>query len=108
MVGPSNAGFWKNRPTYGCCVQHKERLEKVGFVNVTVHDFKWPIGMWPRDRKMKMIGEWSKENTLDLLEALAIAPLTRTLKWPLEEVRMLLQLAEADIENKGIHAYWNM
>jgi hypothetical protein len=37
-----------------------------------------------------------------------MAPLTRTLEWEPEEVRMLLELAEADIENKGIHAYWNM
>jgi hypothetical protein len=57
---------------------------------------------------MREIGEWSKENTRDALEALAIAPLTRTLEWAPEEVQMLLQLAEADIQNEGIHAYWNM
>ncbi|OBT60106.1 hypothetical protein VE03_10330 [Pseudogymnoascus sp. 23342-1-I1] len=87
--------------------QHKERLEKAGFVDVTVIEFKWPINTWPGDSDMKNIGMWSKENTLDALEALAMAPLTRTLEWEPEEVRMLLELAEADIENKGIHAYWN-
>jgi hypothetical protein len=56
-------------------LQHKERLEEAGFVNVTVRDFKWPVNMWPRDPKIKNIGMWSKENTLDALEALAIAPL---------------------------------
>ena len=55
---------------------------------------------------MKNIGMWSKENTLDALEALAMAPITRVLGWTTEEVQMLLQGARTDIENEGIHAYW--
>ncbi|OBT59828.1 hypothetical protein VE03_10646, partial [Pseudogymnoascus sp. 23342-1-I1] len=65
--------------------QHKERLKGAGFVDVTVIHFKWPINMWPEDPVMKNIGMWSKENTLDALEALAMAPLTRTLEWEPEE-----------------------
>ncbi|OBT46109.1 hypothetical protein VE00_02802 [Pseudogymnoascus sp. WSF 3629] len=87
---------------------HKERLEEAGFINVKVVDFKWPINTWPRDKKLKTIGMWSKENTLDALEALAMAPLTRVLKWTPEEVQLLLQGARIDIENEGIHAYWNI
>ncbi|KFY89737.1 hypothetical protein V500_05526 [Pseudogymnoascus sp. VKM F-4518 (FW-2643)] len=88
--------------------QHKERLVAAGFVNVTVIDFKWPVNMWPRDPKMKTIGMWSKENTLDALEALAMAPLTRVLDWAPEDVQMLLRGVRTDIENQGIHAYWNI
>ncbi|OBT60461.1 hypothetical protein VE03_10124 [Pseudogymnoascus sp. 23342-1-I1] len=86
--------------------QHKEKLEAAGFVNVTVIDFKWPVSMWPEDETMKTIGMWSMANTLDALEALAMAPLTRALAWTPESVRMLLQDARADIENESIHAYW--
>jgi SAM-dependent methyltransferase len=88
--------------------QHKERLKGAGFVDVTVIDFKWPINKWPRDPKMKNIGMWGKENTLDALEAVTMAPLTRALGWTPEEVQMLLQGVRTDIENQGIHAYWDM
>ncbi|OBT96378.2 hypothetical protein VE01_05629 [Pseudogymnoascus verrucosus] len=100
--------FEKSGRDMDAAVQHKERMEAAGFVNVTVIDFKWPINTWPRNKKLKTIGMWSKENTLDALEALAMAPLTRVLKWTPEEVQMLLQGARQDIENEGIHAYWNI
>lgn len=88
--------------------QHKARMEEAGFVDVTVINFKWPVNMWPRDSRLKKIGMWSKENTLDALEALAMAPLTRVLEWTPEEVHMLLQGVRTNIENERIHAYWNM
>jgi hypothetical protein len=89
-------------------LEHKKRLEDAGFVDVTVIDYKWPINMWPKDPSLKTIGMWSKENTLDALEALAMAPLTRVLKWSAEEVQLLLSDARKDLANEGIHAYWNM
>lgn len=88
--------------------QHKERLEAAGFVNVTVIEFKWPVNKWPRDAALRTIGTWSKENTLDALEAVTMAPLTRALGWTPEMVQLLLQGARADIEDEGIHAYWKM
>ena len=88
--------------------QHEERLNMAGFVNVTVIDFKWPVNMWPSDREMKTIGMWSKQNTLDALQAVTMAPLTRALKWTRDEVEVLLQGAGTDIGNEGIHAYWIM
>ncbi|OBT65196.1 hypothetical protein VE03_04742 [Pseudogymnoascus sp. 23342-1-I1] len=88
--------------------QHKKRLEEAGFINVTVLNFKWPVNKWPQDTALKTIGMWSKENTLDALEALAMAPLTRVLEWTPDEVQMLLHGVRTDIENEGIHAYWNM
>lgn len=88
--------------------QHKERMEKAGYVDVTVVTVKWPVNTWPKHRHMKTLGMWSKENTLDALEALAMAPLTRVLGWSPENVQMLLAGARTDIKNSGIHAYWNM
>jgi hypothetical protein len=35
-------------------------MEKAGFVNVEHKTFKWPIGPWPRDRKMKEIGAYNR------------------------------------------------
>jgi SAM-dependent methyltransferase len=38
----------------------KELMERAGFVNVRRHTFKWPIGTWPMDKKMKEIGAYNR------------------------------------------------
>lgn len=40
--------------------QTKELMESAGFVNVTYRIFKWPIGPWPKDPKMKEIGAYNR------------------------------------------------
>jgi hypothetical protein len=87
---------------------HRDRLIEAGFTDVTVLEFKWPIGTWPRDPYFKEIGLWSRENTLDALEALALAPLTRGLGWSMERVQQLLEGARRDIGNNSIHTYWRV
>jgi hypothetical protein len=87
---------------------HKSRLETAGFVDVREMVFKWPLNTWPRDKRYKELGLWSSENTLDALEAIAMAPLTRALNWKVEEVQVLLAGARKDIRDTRIHAYWDM
>lgn len=87
---------------------HKTRLEEAGFVDVKEVIFKWPINTWPREKRYKELGIWSSENTRDALEAIALAPLTRVLKWKPEEVQLLLQGARRDIKDTRIHAYWDI
>ena len=48
--------------------KYKERMINAGFEDVHDEVFKWPIGMWLKDKKMKELGLWSRENTLDALE----------------------------------------
>jgi hypothetical protein len=38
----------------------KELMEQAGFVNVTYQTFKWPIGPWPKDAKLKKIGAYNR------------------------------------------------
>lgn len=40
--------------------ESKELMEQAGFVNVSRHTFKWPIGTWPMDKKMKEIGAYNR------------------------------------------------
>lgn len=89
-------------------LQHKARMEQAGFVNVKVMSRNWPINTWPREKRFKNLGLWSRENTLGALEALALAPLTRVFNWTPAQVQMLLQGARNDIRDTKIHAHWNM
>ena len=87
---------------------HQKCMIDARFVDTRDEIYKWPINTWPKDEKMKLIGLWSRENTLEALEALALAPLTRILGWSKEEVMVLVAQARKDVINPEIHAYWNM
>lgn len=89
-------------------LMHKERMLAAGFVDVQQTLVKWPINTWPKDKHMKKIGQFSCANTLQGVEAFAMAPLTRYLGWSKDEVQILAAGAKTDIKNAGIHAYWNM
>jgi hypothetical protein len=88
--------------------RHKERMIAAGFEDVKEELFKWPVGTWPKDKKMKELGLWSRENTLDALEGLAMGPLTRTMGWSADEVKIMCAKARADIRNPAIHSYFCM
>jgi hypothetical protein len=88
--------------------KHKERMIDAGFEDVKEEVFKWPVGMWPKDKKMKELGLWSRENTIDALEGLAMGPLTRQLNWSAEEVKVMCAKARTDIKNPAIHSYFCM
>jgi hypothetical protein len=86
----------------------KDWMTQAGFTQVTEMTYKWPINDWPKDKTYKTIGLWSRENTLGLLQAVAMAPLTRFLGWSMQEVEVLLAGARKDLADRRIHAYWNM
>ncbi|WEW60687.1 hypothetical protein PRK78_006174 [Emydomyces testavorans] len=85
---------------------HKRRMEDAGFVDVVEVIHKWPQNHWPKDREMKEIGRWTMMNTLEALQALSMAPLTRGLGWSPEEVEALLVEVRKDVKDKSLHAYW--
>lgn len=80
-------------------------LEEVGFVDVTIAPFKWPIGPWAKDQHYKELGEWALENALEGLEAWSMAALTRALDWTSEEVQVFLLQVRNEFKNKNIHHY---
>ncbi|MCJ1479951.1 hypothetical protein MMC06_000105 [Schaereria dolodes] len=38
----------------------KELIEHAGFVDVVEHRFKWPIGAWSQDPKLREVGKWNQ------------------------------------------------
>ncbi|VTT77826.1 unnamed protein product [Fusarium fujikuroi] len=60
-------------------------IKNIGFEDVVVEKFKWPINSWPRDKKAKLLGSWCYTNMACGLEAFTMAPLTRAHGWTPEE-----------------------
>lgn len=86
----------------------KPLMAEVGFVDIKEKPFKWPINRWPKDKRFKELGEWSKLNTEGLLEGLSMALFTRCLGWTAEEVSVFLVDVRKDLNDPKIHAYWSM
>lgn len=59
-------------------------MEEAGFVNVVDNLYNDPVGSWSDDPDRKMIGEWTVAELEIGLEGLALAMLTRVLKYVLE------------------------
>lgn len=55
----------------------KNMLKEAGFVDVVEKRYKWPIGEWPVDRKLKEIGRWNLKDWLEGLEAWTLRLLTQ-------------------------------
>jgi hypothetical protein len=57
----------------------EELMNKAGFVNVTYQTFKWPIGTWPKNPKLKQIGAYNRLAWEDGMEGWAMYLFTRYL-----------------------------
>ncbi|KAI1962327.1 hypothetical protein LOZ58_002664 [Ophidiomyces ophidiicola] len=80
-------------------------IKAAGFVNVTKHTFQWPIGTWPKDRKLKEIGAYNKLGWEEGLDGWAKFLFTKFLGWSLEEVQILTAHIRNDIRNPHVHAW---
>jgi hypothetical protein len=67
---------------------NREMITQAGFVDVVEKKYKVPVGTWPRDPKMKELGQW---NLLFCLEGLE--------SWSLYLLSMILKVR--DVRNLG-------
>ena len=84
----------------------KTQAEKAGFVNVKIHKYKIPIGTWPRDKKLKLLGAYQREILKDGLEAFSLAIFTRFLGWSKNKVEVFLEGVQQELKNSSYHWYW--
>ncbi|PVH70396.1 S-adenosyl-L-methionine-dependent methyltransferase [Cadophora sp. DSE1049] len=83
----------------------KQRFIDAGFEDVREDVYKVPIGPWPLDRRLKILGLYQLEQMCDSVEAFTLAPLTRILKWSNEETQVLMAKIRSDLRNKKNHLH---
>lgn len=54
-------------------------MKDAGFVNVTERKVKVPVGTWPKDKRLKVWGEWFQYYSLQGLEGFALRAFTDVL-----------------------------
>jgi len=70
-------------------------MRDIGFVDVQEKLMAWPIGSWPKDEKVKVLGAWFEEDVLSGLQGTSMAILTRGLGMTIEGVEILSMGGEA-------------
>ncbi len=55
----------------------KKMIEEAGFVDVVEKHYKWPLGEWPINHRLKDIGRWNMKHWLEGLEAWTLRILTQ-------------------------------
>jgi len=79
-------------------------MEEVGFVDVTMTRLKWPLNTWPRDKKLKELGMWVREDMMEILPAVKKVFIAG-LGWSVEDADAFVERAKVDLMNRDIHGW---
>jgi len=78
--------------------------KEAGFEDIQIHKLVQPMGPWPKDKHLKLLGRYALLNAESGFEAYGLTLFTRVLGMPTEEAAELCSLAWKDLQNKKIHA----
>jgi hypothetical protein len=81
-------------------------MKEVGFVDITTHEFKLPIGFWPAEPRLREAGKFALGSMLAGLHGISLPIFTRFLKWDVEEMEVLLERVSGDWKLRAVHSYW--
>ncbi|KAL5114328.1 hypothetical protein ACEQ8H_007803 [Pleosporales sp. CAS-2024a] len=81
-------------------------LQKAGFIDCRVFEFKLPIGPWPKARRLRDAGLLQLSAMLEGIEGLSLRLYTFYAGWSLEELKILLAKVRTELRDPGCHAYW--
>ena len=90
---------------YHRCV---DLIKNAGFEDVKVHDCKWPIGPWPRDKLLKEVGTVNLAHWSTGMEGYGMYLLTKfgePVPWSQEEVLVYVAKLRSDLTNPKHHIY---
>jgi hypothetical protein len=80
-------------------------LTTAGFTNIQSKLFKVPLGIWPKNKTMKLIGLYMRSVMYDGLQGISMGPFTRGLKWTPEEVELFLVEVRKSLFDSKTHSY---
>ncbi|KAJ5089464.1 hypothetical protein N7532_008148 [Penicillium argentinense] len=86
----------------------RDSIERVGFINIHEKAYKWPIGVWPKDKQLKEAGLMNYHMWSAGLEGWGMWLLTKfgaPNPWPPEQVQAYVGKIRSELKNPNTHAY---
>ncbi|KAL2041973.1 hypothetical protein N7G274_005161 [Stereocaulon virgatum] len=83
----------------------KDMITKAGFVDVKEVVYKWPLGEWAQDPRLKDIGRWNAHHWTQGIEPWSLRLLTQYMGWTVEEVKAFAAKIRTSVLNRKYHAY---
>ncbi|SCO09927.1 related to methyltransferase [Fusarium fujikuroi] len=80
-------------------------LRDAGLVDVQSFDFKVPIGGWPKDEKMRKVGQFLRASIENDLEGYTMMVWHQIMNWPEDEYQVFLMNMRKAFKDKRIHGY---
>jgi hypothetical protein len=82
-------------------------VRDAGFENIHHRLLPFPVGQWPKDKKLKEIGAFNQIQFVDNLEGISLRVFTAGLGWSSEEVQVFLVDVRKDVKNPKLQAQSN-
>ncbi|KAK7560064.1 S-adenosyl-L-methionine-dependent methyltransferase [Phyllosticta citricarpa] len=83
----------------------RSSMTAAGFGDAVERRWKWPIGGWVREPRLREWGVWNRLQWETGIEGWCLFLLTRWLGWKKEEVRVLLRRVRRGLRDGSVHAY---
>ncbi|OBT88941.1 hypothetical protein VE02_02845 [Pseudogymnoascus sp. 03VT05] len=84
----------------------KQQMINAGFVNCVVQEYRWPMGPWHEDKRLRDSGAFAMMSMLTDMEAISLASMTRYGGWKMDELKVFLRAVKKEWRMKSIKAYW--
>ncbi|KAJ5414522.1 hypothetical protein N7509_001149 [Penicillium cosmopolitanum] len=102
-----NAGNKSGRPfnLFDTCQDH---IKEAGFVDREIYLAKWPLGPWPRDKRLKEAGTVNHEHWSIGMEGYGMFLFTKfgdPVPWSKEEVQVYTAKLRNELKNPRFHIY---
>jgi hypothetical protein len=89
-----------------CAPKLAMEMSEAGFTDVQETQLKCPIGIWPRDKKLKMAGLYWRTAIMDGLNGLANRSYGNGLKWSRHEIEVFLVEVRKSLMDGSKHTYF--
>jgi hypothetical protein len=99
-------GLLKLGPDLNSTTRLANDLREAGYVNVEERIFKVPIGIWAKNKTLKMIGLYLRTVIFEGLQAISLAAFVKGLGWSQQEMEVLLVDVRKDLSDVTKHTYF--
>lgn len=86
----------------------RQLLETAGFTDIQERVVRAPFNSWPKDPHQRDIGRWYCVGFADAIEAISLAPFTRTYQWPTATVKRYCDAVQKCLLTKKYHGFNNI